>query len=82
MNTNQFVYLIFGIVLLLALVFDLGLISKKNKAISIKDAFIQTIFWVILALSFFVFMWIEEGSKPALEYLSAYLMEWSLRVEY
>jgi len=81
MSTQQFVYLIFGIVLLLALVFDLGLISKKNKAISIKNAFWQTLFWVVLAMSFFIFMWIEEGSKPALEYLSAYLMEWSLSID-
>jgi tellurite resistance protein TerC len=81
MNTTQFVYFIFGTVLLLALVFDLGLISKKNKEVTIKQAFIQTIFWVALALSFFVFMWIEEGSKPALEYMSAYLMEWSLSID-
>ncbi len=81
MNNTQFVYFIFGIVLLLALVFDLGLISKKNKEVTIKQAFIQTIFWVTLALSFFVFMWILEGSKPALEYMSAYLMEWSLSID-
>ena len=81
MTTQQFVYLIFGLVLLLALIFDLGLISKKNKEISIKNAFWQTAFWVVLALSFFVFMWIEEGNKPALEYLSAYLMEWSLSID-
>jgi tellurite resistance protein TerC len=81
MTTQQFVYLIFGLVLVLALIFDLGLISKKNKEISIKNAFWQTAFWVVLALSFFVFMWVEEGSKPALEYLSAYLMEWSLSID-
>jgi tellurite resistance protein TerC len=28
-----------------------------------------------------VFLWIEEGQKPALEYLSAYLMEWSLSID-
>ncbi|MCX6206607.1 MAG: TerC/Alx family metal homeostasis membrane protein [Bacteroidetes bacterium] len=81
MSTQQFVYLIFGIVLALALVFDLGIISKKNKEVSIKNAFWQTIFWVVLAMSFFVFMWVEKGSKPALEYLSAYLMEWSLSID-
>jgi tellurite resistance protein TerC len=81
MATQQFVYLIFGIVLLLALIIDLGLISKKNKSVSLKNAFWQTIFWVVLAMSFFVFMWVEKGSKPALEYLSAYLMEWSLSID-
>ena len=32
-------------------------------------------------MSFCVFMWIENGQKPALEYLSAYLMEWSLSID-
>ena len=41
----------------------------------------QTFFWVRLAMAFFVFMWIEEGQKPALEYISAYLMEWSLSID-
>ncbi len=81
MTTHQIVYLVFGIVLILALVFDLGLLSKKNAQISIKQALKQTFFWVTLAIGFFVFMWIEEGQKTALEYLSAYLMEWSLSID-
>lgn len=81
MTPEQITYLVFGIVLLLALVFDLGLMSKKTAQITIKKALIQTIFWVLLALSFFVFMWLEDGKTIALEYLSAYLMEWSLSID-
>lgn len=81
MTPHQVVYLVFGIVLVLSLVFDLGILNKKNKTVSIKQALQQTFFWVSLALVFFVFMWIEEGQQPALEYLSAYLMEWSLSVD-
>ena len=73
MNTHQIAYLVFGLVLLVALVFDLGLLSKRNKIVTIKAALLQTFFWVSLALAFFIFMWIEEGQKPALEYISAYL---------
>lgn len=81
MTPHQITYLVFSLVIIVALVFDLGLLSKKNKTISIKTAFVQTIFWVLLALGFFVFMWIEEGHQLALEYLSAYLMEWSLSID-
>jgi tellurite resistance protein TerC len=81
MTKDQLVYLIFGVVLLAALVFDLGLISKKGQKVTIKQALSQTIFWVALAVGFFIFLWFEEGSKPALEYISAYLMEWSLSVD-
>lgn len=81
MTHDQLTYLIFGILLVLALVFDLGLLSKKNQTITIKQALYQTFFWVMLALGFFVFMWIENGEKAAFEYISAYLMEWSLSID-
>lgn len=81
MTVDQITYLVFGIVLLIALIFDLGLLSKKNHKVTIKQALYQTFFWVGLALAFFVFVWIEKGQSTALEYLSAYLMEWSLSID-
>jgi tellurite resistance protein TerC len=81
MDRSQIAYLTFGIVLVLAIAFDLGLVSKKGKAITIKRALFQTAFWVALAFVFFVFLWMEGGHKTALEYLSAYLMEWSLSID-
>src|SRR5215212_9773428 len=81
MTPDQLTYLVFGIVLLLALVFDLGLLSKSSSEVSIKKALYQTLFWVALAMGFFAFMWWAESSQMALEYLSAYLMEWSLSID-
>jgi tellurite resistance protein TerC len=81
MDKTQVLYLVFGAVILVALIFDLGLLSKKDKKITIKQALYQTFFWVGLALAFCVFLWVENGQKPALEYLSAYLMEWSLSID-
>ena len=59
MDKTQLIYLVFGGVILLALTFDLGLLSKKNTIVSMRTALLQTIFWVLLALGFFVFMLIE-----------------------
>jgi tellurite resistance protein TerC len=81
MTRDQITYLVFGIVLVASLIADLGLLSKKDQKVTIKQALYQTFFWVGLALAFFVFMWIENGQKPALEYISAYLMEWSLSID-
>ena len=81
MTTDQITYLVFGIVLTVALVFDLGLMSKKDQKVTLRQALYQTFFWVGLALAFFIFMWIERGEGLALEYLSAYLMEWSLSID-
>lgn len=96
MSTHQLVYLVFGLVLTIALVFDLGLLSKKNTTITIRQAMYQTFFWVVLALAFFGFIWAEgpslaaenhsgtvnvSGPQLAFEFLSAYLMEWSLSID-
>lgn len=81
MTTDQLTYLVFGIVLVIAVVLDLGLLSKKSTEISIKKALYQTLFWVGLAFAFFGFVWYEYGKAPALEYISAYLMEWSLSID-
>jgi len=81
MSPIAITYLVFGIVLLLAITFDLGLLSRREATISIKKALIQTLFWVGLAMAFFVFLWLEDGHKVALEYFSAYLMEWSLSID-
>jgi tellurite resistance protein TerC len=81
MSTTLISYLVFGGILILALVFDLGLLSKKNKTITIKKALWQTLFWVLLAMGYFAFTWWERGQRLALEYLSGYLMEWSLSID-
>jgi tellurite resistance protein TerC len=81
MTSHQIVYLVFGIVLVLALIFDLGLLNKKNKVVTIKTALLQTLLWVSLALCFFIFLWLQESKILALQYLSAYLMEWSLSID-
>jgi tellurite resistance protein TerC len=81
MNNSLLIYLVFSGLVVLALVFDLGLISKKNTIITLKNAIVQTIFWVSLAFAFSVFVWYENGPNDALQYLSAYLLEWSLSVD-
>src|SRR5918993_309565 len=81
MTPEIITYLTFGGLLVLALVFDLGLLSKKHSTITIQKALWQTVFWVSLALAFFVFVWVEFNRTIALEYLSAYLTEWSLSID-
>lgn len=81
MNATEWTYGVFGFVIVVALIFDLGLLSKKEKKISIKQALLQTIFWITLAFGFFLFVLFEDGQTKALEYIGAYLMEWALSID-
>ncbi len=85
MDKTQVTYIVFSAVVVLALVFDLGLLSKKNQVISLKTALLQTIFWVFLSVAFCGFIFIENadgnGKEDAISYISAYLLEWSLSID-
>jgi tellurite resistance protein TerC len=81
MSSTELSYLVFGVVLLFAVILDLGLLSKRSKAITIKKALYQTSLWIGLALAFGIFVWYTQGKIIAVEYISAYLMEWSLSID-
>ena len=85
MDKTQLIYLVFSAVIIVALVFDLGLLSKKNQVVSLKAALMQTIFWVALSFIFCGFIWYENaggnGKEDAVSYISAYLLEWSLSID-
>ena len=79
------IYLVFSAVIIVALIFDLGLLSKKGKIVSLKAALVQTGFWVLLSFLFCGFIWFENaggnGKEDAVAYISAYLLEWSLSID-
>lgn len=73
--------MVFGAVILVALILDLGLLSKKDEVLSFRKAIWQTVFWVMLSVGFCVFVWYEMGRESAIQYMSAYLLEWSLSID-
>lgn len=81
MSENVVIKVVFAVVIFAAVFIDLGVLSKKNKSITIRKALWQTLFWVALSFGFFVFLWIEKDSIVATKYVTAYLMEWSLSID-
>ena len=85
MDKTRLIYLVFSAVIIVALAFDLGLLSKKNKTVSIRSALVQTAFWVLLSFIFCTFIWFENeggnGKADSISYISAYLLEWSLSID-
>ncbi len=66
MTIDQLSYLVFGLVIIIALALDLGLLSKKSSEISIKKALCQTLFWVALAFGFLAFCGGSTDKLPRL----------------
>lgn len=68
-----------GVLGLLAL--DLGVFHRKSHEVKIKEALIWSAVWISLALAFNIFVYTSRGSRPALEFLTGYLIELALSVD-
>jgi tellurite resistance protein TerC len=71
----------FHVVIFSVLAFDLGIANKRAHKISLKEALTWSGVWILLALFFNVFVFIELGRTKALEFLTGYLIEYSLSVD-
>lgn len=82
-GTNEgLLFVVFGIVIILFLVVDLGLVHKGPKKITQKDALLQTIFWIVVSTIFGgIIYYFGGGANDALEYFSAYVTEKALSVD-
>ena len=71
---------------LLLLVFDLGVLHKKDKALGIADSLRLSAFYIAVAVAFggLVWWWFgtrPDGTSPALEYFTGYFIEKSLSID-
>lgn len=73
---------VFGVVIILFLIVDLGFFNKKHHKISQKEALQQSIFWVLVSCIYGgLIYYFGEGSKATLEFFSAYVTEKALSVD-
>ena len=71
---------VFGVAVVVMLVIDL-LAHRGEKSETRKNAAIWTAIWIVLGLSFTVFVWQVMGGQEAQEYLAVYTLEKSLSLD-
>jgi tellurite resistance protein TerC len=82
MDSERFVLWVgFNLFVLGMLALDLGVFHRKAHAVSIKEASIWSMVWVILALVFNAGLYFFWGQEKALEFLTGYVIEKSLSVD-
>ena len=81
-NMQTSLYVLFGAVIILFLIFDLGFLNKQAHKVSLKSATYQSIFWVVISVLFgFLIYKYLGGTEVALEFYSAYITEYALSVD-
>ncbi len=81
MIAQDFLSVIFGVVVVGFLIADLGFFNRSSHKIGFRPALYQSIFWVLISLVFGFLIYIYLGKILAVEFLSAYVTEKMLSVD-
>ena len=74
-------WIAFHVGVFVVLAIDLVGFNRKAHVVSIKEATIWSIVWVLLSLSFNLLVWKLKGSQAALDFFTGYVIEYSLSVD-
>src|SRR4030042_2507335 len=81
MEVSIYFWIGFTALILVMLALDLGVFNKKAHRIPVKEALAWVGAWITLALLFNLFIYLEFGETRALEFLTGYVIEYSLSVD-
>jgi tellurite resistance protein TerC len=80
-SDNLFLWVIFNVFVLGILALDLLVLHRKAHVVSLREALAWSCVWVSLALLFALGVYFSRGGEKALEFLTGYVIEWSLSVD-
>jgi len=83
MGTSMYFWIGFHVFVFIMLALDLGVFNKNIHKISVKEAITWSCVWIGLALLFDLFIYLDPdfGKVKALEFLTGYVIEYSLSVD-
>lgn len=78
---SPLMWALFGGLVVVTLVLDLGVFHRKAHAVSFREALGWTGVWVTLAMVFASVVWVKDGPQRGLEFLTGYVIEYALSVD-
>ena len=81
MTPQEYLWILFAIIIVGFLVFDLGYANRKSHKIELKPALNQSLFWIAISLGFGFLIFVFLNKELAAEFLSAYVTEKMLSVD-
>jgi tellurite resistance protein TerC len=74
-------WIAFSIFVAILLTLDLTVFHRKSHEPTLRESAGWTLFWCGLALAFKALVWAWLGPRAAIEFLTGYLIEWSLSMD-
>jgi tellurite resistance protein TerC len=80
-QTSLWFWVLFHVGVFVALFVDLAQFKHRGRELSMRAAALRSAIWIILSLAFNVLVWKIRGPDKGLEFLTGYLIEYSLSVD-
>ncbi len=74
-------WVVFGVVVVVMLIIDLAVFHRRPHVMSLREALAWCAVWVSLAALFCAAVFATQGSIKGLEFVTGYIIEWSLSVD-
>lgn len=81
MDIHFIMWIIFWVVIAIALFVDLVVVKHHHGKVSIKEASLMVAAWIALAALFGGAVWLTLGQTKALEFFTGYVIEYSLSID-
>jgi tellurite resistance protein TerC len=81
MSKETLMWIAFNAAVVVMLALDLLVFNRKAHEVKLREALVWSAVWVIVALAFNLFVYLELGRDMALNFLTGYLLEKSLSVD-
>ena len=81
MESQIIMWIVFGVLIAGVLYIDLGVLNRRSHEITLKEAAGWCGAWAGLAMLFCGWIYFRLGSQKALEFLTGYIIEYSLSVD-
>ena len=72
---------IFGTIIITLLILDLGVFNKKDHVISLRESLIMSIFYILIACAFSIFVFYELVTQHGKEYFTGFILEKAMSLD-
>src|ERR1700730_932574 len=80
-STRIWFWVAFHVGVFIALAIDLISFKRRDRELSMRAAILRSLIWVALSLAFNLLVWISKGGEDGLDFLTGYIIEYSLSVD-
>ncbi len=81
LGTPLWLWFSFIAIVVTLLVLDLGLLHKTDQEIGVRQSLKLSALYISLGVAFGGFVWVQLGAQPAVEYLTAFVVEKTLALD-